>query len=139
MVGQETMTAVQFDASRNRSNVRRSLMLSFTRILTADRLRRLVAAGCAGLILSLGILAASPAAHGALHAEGDCHHHAGSDHACAVVLFASGVELPAAAPRVAPPIAPTAIATRLAATEVFLVPPRYLRQPERGPPSHRVS
>jgi hypothetical protein len=114
-------------------------MLFLARTLTTDRLRRLVAIACASLVLGLTIFAASPAAHGALHDDGDCHHHTASDDTCAVVLFASGVDLPTAAPCIAPPTATTAAACPLAATSVFLVSPRYLRQPERGPPFSRVS
>lgn len=114
-------------------------MLFLVRMLTPDRLRRLAAAGCAGIVLGLTIFAASPAAHGALHADGDGHHHTASEDACAVVLFAGGVDLPTAAPCVTPPTDTTAAASPLAATNVFLVSPRYLRQPERGPPFNRVS
>ena len=114
-------------------------MLFVARTLATDRLRRLIAAACAGLVLGLTIFAASPAAHGALHADGDCHHHTASDDTCAVVLFASGVDLPTAAPCVTPPIGTKTTASPLAATNIFLVSPRSLRQPERGPPFNRVS
>ena len=114
-------------------------MLFLARTLTTDRLRRLVAVACAGLVLGLTIFAASPAAHGALHADGDCPHHTPSEDTCAVVLFAIGVDLPTAALGVSPPTAATADASPIAATDIFLVSPRYLRQPERGPPFNRVS
>jgi hypothetical protein len=119
--------------------IRIPTMPFLVRTLMAGRLRRLLAAGCTGLVLGLTIFAASPAAHGALHADGDGHHHTASNDACAVVLFASGVDLPMTAPYVTPPASTTAAASVLAATIVFLVPPRYLRQPERGPPVNRVS
>ncbi|HVS53637.1 MAG TPA: hypothetical protein VHD62_14880 [Opitutaceae bacterium] len=97
---------------------------------TADLLRRLVAAGCAALILALTVFAASPAAHDWLHAKDGAH---GDDH-CAVVLFASGVSLPLGAIAALPPTATIRAAAVPAAEEIYLASPRYLRQPERGPP-----
>ena len=43
---------------------------------------RLLAGGCAALVLLLGVLAASPALHGWLHHDGG-----DAGHACAVTLF----------------------------------------------------
>ena len=96
----------------------------------AHAFRRLIAAGAAALVLTLTILAASPQAHE--HVHHDCHHD--EEHSCAVVLFAQGIwtsfdVLTVAAPNLAwteftPPSRP----------ELRLVAPRYLRQPERGPP-----
>ncbi|MBL9209332.1 MAG: hypothetical protein JNL92_02640 [Opitutaceae bacterium] len=104
----------------------------------ADRLRRLLALGCAAMVFALTIFAASPEAHGYLHAHQDCpsHDHATSepDHSCAVVLFASGVSLPVGPLFVTPPTTVPAGISPVTAAEVFLVSPRYLRQPERGPP-----
>jgi hypothetical protein len=95
-----------------------------------DLFRRLLAGGSAALVLMLSLLAVSPEAHEALHA---CDHDL-VEEACPVVLFAAGVELPPVAPVV---VAPTPVAEAPAAvreTIVFLSEPRYLRQPERGPP-----
>jgi hypothetical protein len=109
-------------------------------------LRRLVAAGCAALVLALTIFAASPAAHAALH-EGDHHHHhhhhdddgAAPEEACAVELFANGVALAVGPAAPLPPRALIGGVTSVTAAEIFLVSPRWLRQPERGPPPHRIA
>lgn len=97
---------------------------------SADRLRRLLAGGLAALVLTLSLLAVSPEAHRALHAADDCH----AEEACPIVLFAAGVDLPPVAPAVAPPIALTEAPAAVRETLLFLVAPRYLRLPERGPP-----
>ncbi len=115
--------------------------------LLPDLPRRVLAAACAVLVLALTILAASPAAHASLHDDGhdhcrgDAHGHAPSseDHSCAVVLFASGVSLPVAPVAVLPPTSVPLGVSPVTAAEVYLVSPRYLRQPERGPPAVRVS
>ena len=101
----------------------------------ADRLRRLLAAGSAVLVLILTILAASPAAHGLLHRDGA---QTAGDDACAVVMFASGVSLPVGPIAILPPTTLRADVSPATATEVFLISPRYLRQPERGPPTSLV-
>lgn len=96
----------------------------------ADLLRRLCAAGSAALVLALTILAASPAAHDSLHAD----RTARTDDGCAVVLFAGGVSLPLDPPALRPPATIVREIAHATAVEVLLVSPRYLRQPERGPP-----
>lgn len=98
---------------------------------------RVFASGCASLVLALTIFAASPTAHGLLH-DGD-HQHAVSDDACAVVMFASGVSLPVAPLAITPPTTVAQGISPVTAAEVFLVSPRYLRRPERGPPVSWVS
>lgn len=96
-------------------------------------LRRLIAAGCAALVLALTIFAASPVAHDWLHVDDD-HAAAHVDDGCAVVLFAAGVSLPLA-PITAPlPGEAMHVGSLGAPVEIVLVSPRYLRQPERGPP-----
>ncbi len=100
-----------------------------------DRLRRVVAAGCAALVLALTIFAASPLAHGWLHDDDHVDHN----DTCAVVLFAGGVSLPVAPLSITPPCILVASISPVTAAEVFLVSPRYLRQPERGPPVSRVA
>jgi len=106
---------------------------------TADRLRRILAGGCAALVFALTIFAASPVAHGLLNEDGHDHAHAASDDTCAVVLFAGGVSPPVDPLAITPPtIVPQGISP-VTAAEVFLVSPRYLRQPERGPPVSGVS
>src|SRR5258706_165926 len=105
------------------------------RLLTSDRLRRLYAAGCAALVFALTVFAASPVAHQWLH-RGDVSQ---GDHDCAVVLFANGVSLPVGPVHVTPPVEVAGAVSPATAAEVFLVSPRYLRQPERGPPIRRIS
>ncbi|MBL9189413.1 MAG: hypothetical protein JNK23_18165 [Opitutaceae bacterium] len=102
------------------------------------RLRAIVAAGCAGLVLALTIFAASPRAHEWLH-DADHHHHDEGDDGCAVVLFAGGVSLPLGTWALTPPVALTESSPRLAAQDIFLLSPRYRLPPERGPPVNRVS
>ena len=111
-----------------------------------DPMRRILAAACAVLVLVLTIFAASPVAHDWLHAvekKHTCHEHpapaspasASADHDCAVVLFACGVELPVGPVALTPPRVLTQGVSPVTAAEFYLVSPRYLRQPERGPPS----
>jgi hypothetical protein len=97
----------------------------------ADFLHRLVAAGSAALVLALMIFAASPRLHDDLHAATDVAH--GED--CAVAMFAAGVALPFAPLAALPPLAAWRPQTPAVAGEIFLASPRYLRQPERGPPT----
>ena len=94
--------------------------------------RRLLAVGAAALVLFLGVLAASPSLHASLH--GDHGDNPEAD-GCAVVLFAGGVTMLPAAIAVPLPSVATCADVRAIAAEIFLVTPRYLRQPERGPPS----
>lgn len=69
--------------------------------------RRLLAAGCAALVLALGAMAVNPALHALAHAEasacGHDHHHepapadsSADTHVCAVTLFGQGLTLVAA-------------------------------------------
>ena len=101
-----------------------------------ELLRRLLASGVAALVLALTVFAASPTAHDWVHHG---HDHAPAtdapgEHACAIVLFAGGVALPVGALSVAAPHEFTQDLARGTAADVDLVAPRYLRQPERGPP-----
>jgi hypothetical protein len=98
----------------------------------ADWSRRLLAAGLASLVLALTVFAASPAAHDWLHLDDDAP--AKSEDGCAVVLFANGVSLPL--DPITAPVPQDAVwsVSLVSSAEVFLVSPRYLRQPERGPP-----
>lgn len=100
--------------------------------------RRLLAAGGAALVLALTIFAACPTAHASLHDAGCPHHQPDNDEGCAVTIFASGVSLPVGPMATAPVVfLPRAVPVAPAA-DVFLVSPRYLRQPERGPPASSV-
>ena len=105
--------------------------------LPSGLVRRILAAGCAALVLALTIFSASPSAHELLHA--DDHQHAVAGDTCAVVMFASGVSLPVAPFPITPPSDLQQAVSPVTAAEVFLVSPRYLRHPERGPPSILVS
>ncbi|MFI5355718.1 MAG: hypothetical protein ACHQ4G_00135 [Opitutales bacterium] len=120
-------------------------MLRTRRHILREFLRRLLATGCAALILLLGLMAASPTLHAWVH------HHAETagpedapnskhpapaeaEHGCVVVWFAHGVSL----------ALDTAVLAALPATwhqrcapvtdELLLTTPRYWLQPERGPP-----
>lgn len=86
----------------------------------------------AALLLLLSASAVSPLLHEHLHGHDD--EHGSPAHFCAVVLFAGGIVLAAGALRVAAPAAIWRELDRPRAAELFLVAPRYLRQPERGPP-----
>ena len=86
--------------------------------------------GCAALIFALGIFAASPVLHGQLHAG----NHDSSDDSCAVVLFANGVSLALPVAALPPPSADWQELATIPSREIFLDSPRYLLQPERGPP-----
>lgn len=104
-----------------------------------ELLRRLLASGVAALVLALTVFAASPTAHAWIHGD---HEHAHApvgdqpgEHGCAIVLFAGGVALPLDAISVAEPLVFSQAISPTTAAEVDLVSPRYLRRPERGPPS----
>jgi hypothetical protein len=133
------------------------------RKLLPDWPRRLGAAAGAVLVLALTVFSASPVAHRWLHAaaaptaDARCHHHHDhdgapsarpdtplpatdlDDHTCAVVLFAGGVDLPVAPFALTPPSLAPAGVSSVAAAELHLLSPRYLRQPERGPPASALS
>ena len=105
------------------------------RHLLADRLRSFCAAASVALVLALTVFAASPTAHHWLHVDDATQ----AGHDCAVVLFANGVSLPVGPVHVCPPVEIAHELSSPTAAEVFLVSPRFLRQPERGPPAERVS
>lgn len=104
--------------------------MSATRRTFAEFLRRLGAAGGAALVLALAIFAASPELHHWLHSDAST----ASDDGCAVALFAGGVSVPLGAIAVVPPAAEWRETLHAPVVEILLVTPRYLRQPERGPP-----
>ena len=115
-------------------------MLSRRTHTTTDLPRRILAAGCAALVLALTVFAASPVAHDWLHGHPQTCKHAHSapdpraDDGCAVVLFAGGVSLPLDPIAIVEPAVASGGVSPVTAADVFLVSPRYLRQPERGPP-----
>ena len=116
----------------------------------SDAFRRLLAAGCAALVLLLGLMAVNPVLHDLAHQAATAgrpacahqdHGHAtppadqtNGNHVCAVTLFARGLAL--ATPVVAPDATPVAWHDLIfsAVEEPLLTAPRYLHQPERGPP-----
>jgi hypothetical protein len=107
----------------------------------ADRLRRILAAGGVALVLALTVLAASPAAHAWLHSHEEDHadHPATVDvDTCAVAMFANGVSPDLGQPALGAPVAVVRAIALTTADGIFLVSPRYLRQPERGPPQGLV-
>jgi hypothetical protein len=91
--------------------------------------RRLLAAGAALLVLSLGLVAVSPELHLWLHP--DAGH---SDHECAVTLFQHGVTQAVAGIAVA--VLPRLLVARVAVTPAGpdLVEPRFRLSPGRAPP-----
>ena len=92
--------------------------------------RRILAAGCVALVLALGVFAVSPALHEQLHRSDPT----AVDDGCAVALFATGVVLLLAI-FARPPVAMAwQELPRVVRREIRRDSPRYLLQPERGPP-----
>ena len=81
------------------------------------------------MIFTLGLFAASPVLHQQLHSADSAY-----EEGCPIVMFATGVSLAVAVTAPLPPPAHPVDATRPAVAELFLDSPRYLLQPERGPP-----
>ena len=107
-------------------------------------LRRLLATGCAALILTLGLMSVCPAFHAWVHhsavSANAGHTHDSSsplkgEHECVVVWFAHGVSLALNTAVVAavPLVWRRAPAPIL--DELLLSTPYYWLRPERGPPA----
>lgn len=96
-----------------------------------DTSRRLVAAGSIALVLLLTALTASPELHRLFHG----HDEVGTDDGCAVVQFAHGVSVAPDTALVAATPAVWQVLGRSEIAEILLTSPRYLHQPERGPPA----
>jgi hypothetical protein len=94
-------------------------------------IHRLLATSCIVLVLTLGVFAASPLLHSWLHHGPDSN----SEDSCAVVLFAGGVSTPVGATTVSAPLTDSQAISREVADQIYLASPRYLRQPQCGPPS----
>jgi hypothetical protein len=91
----------------------------------------------AGLVLTLALLAVSSDLHKRLHGGEPRHaHDAGPDNdaGCVVQLFAHGVTTPLALLSVVPPVANWTEIPAIIQPRLYLSAPRYLHQPERGPP-----
>jgi hypothetical protein len=95
-------------------------------------LRRTFAAGMAGLVFVLGLFAASPVLHHQLHHGSDL---TSLDDGCVIAHFASGVSVPAPVSAPPPPLADFSRDPQATSSEICLNSPRYLLQPERGPPA----
>lgn len=98
--------------------------------LLAEGPRRLLAASSIALVLLLSVLASNPELHRFIHGGVDDGHEDG----CAVTLFAHGVSSPLDTAIVATTPAEWLALRRPEMAEIFLASPRYLHQPERGPP-----
>lgn len=92
--------------------------------------RRLLAVAGVALVLLLSMSVVSPLLHDHLHGG----ESSVAAHTCAVVLFASGVNFALATIAIAAPRIAWRELPRVAVAELFVATPRYLRQPERGPP-----
>ena len=125
-----------------KSHSRRSPLSPFLRVL---------ASAAAALVLTLSVFSASPELHSLLHGSvsarefgfaksvpakstGSDACSAEEDDGCAVALFAQGVSLPLLLPVLTRPELVQDPANCRSSAEFFWVQPRYLRQPERGPP-----
>jgi hypothetical protein len=91
----------------------------------------MLAAVCAALIFVLGLFAASPVLHGQLHHDTT----SSTKDDCAIVLFANGISVPLTVIALPPPSPEWCEQIQFSLTEVCLDSPRYLLQPERGPPA----
>lgn len=92
------------------------------------------------LVLLLTGLSVSPQLHAELHDCGHDHDHPApasipdSEASCVVTLFGQGITAglaPLALPAPSSHFQSTIVTAR---REIFFCPPRYLHQPERGPP-----
>jgi hypothetical protein len=93
--------------------------------------RRALAVGSILLVLALGVFAQNSALHRQLH---DATATALSDDGCVIDLFAHGVSLAVVLHAAPPAISEWKVDCLAIAPEIFFDSPRYLLQPERGPP-----
>jgi len=91
---------------------------------------RLLATGCAVLVFTLGLFAASPLLHEQLHS----YANAASDDGCAVVMFANGVSVLLTVQALPLPSADWREQPYVRAVQILLDSPRYLLLPGRDPP-----
>lgn len=97
----------------------------------APLLRRLVAIGSVALVLMMGASAVVPALHHWLHV----HASEETSDQCAVALFSMGVTAASASLALERRTLTWHETVQPAREALFLATPRFLRQPERGPPS----
>lgn len=88
-----------------------------------------LAACCAVLVWALGLLAASPELHAALHHDADQ-----ADHVCAVTLFSHGTENPVPPLVIAPAPLLTVVAIVVPVEPFRFETPDGWLQPAQGPP-----
>ena len=93
--------------------------------------RRALAVGSILLVLALGVFAQNASLHRQLH---DATATAAADDGCVIDLFAHGVSLAVAIQATPPTFHEWRDSRPVAAPEIFVESPRYLLQPERGPP-----
>ena len=93
--------------------------------------RRTLAVGSILLVLALGVFAQSASLHRQLH---DATATAAADDGCVIDLFAHGVSLAVVLDAAPPAISEWQDFRPVVAPEIFVDSPRYLLQPERGPP-----
>jgi hypothetical protein len=93
--------------------------------------RRALAVGSILLVLALGVFAQNSSLHRQLH---DATATALADDGCVIDLFAHGVSLAVAIHAAPPAINEWQSSCPAVAPEIFVDSPRYLLQPERGPP-----
>ena len=116
---------------------------------TVSRLQGAITWLLVGLVFTLGLLAASPAAHARLHAgfattaahahSGDHAHDAppcDDDSACAISLFQCGVTPPLALPHLSCPHRVWSVSQSRPSERQLPAPPTHRLQPARGPPAH---
>ena len=90
---------------------------------------RWLAVFCALTVWMLGLLAASPVLHAALHADADQ-----SEHDCAITLFSHGTDAPLTATGLVRLPATRLIALQNAPETPLVESPRDWQRPGRGPP-----
>ena len=100
-----------------------------TRHFVPAWMRRVTAGLSIAIVLALAVFAASPELHAKLHGGTISH---GDE--CPVAVLAAGVSVPVAISVAAPVAVELRVPRALTAEEIFVSSPRYLRQPERGPP-----
>ena len=111
-------------------------------------LHRAVSAACAALVVALTVFGASPAAHSWLHASETTHACAkhgkataptAPEHDCAVVMFSHAAEASGGMLAVRAPYGAEQRVGNVTESDLHLAAPRYLLQPERGPPASRLN